>query len=87
LAHLEILSDQRTQIKNNIGEIIEMLDQLADVDTSDIEALAHPIPGHIMTLGGETPDQIETDPAAILHNVRHRMINNAVKIQSMLSEE
>lgn len=87
LTHIHLSDDEKDQMKHDLDTIITMLDQLKDVDVDDIQALEHPVSGHVMKLGGEKEGDMPTDPAVILHNVRHRMINNAVKIKSMIEEE
>ncbi len=87
LTHIHLSDAEKEDMKQSLDAIIGMLDQLQDVDVTDVEALEHPVSGHIMRLGGEKPEEVETDPVAILHNVRHRMVNNAVKIKSMIEGE
>ncbi|USN56658.1 MAG: Asp-tRNA(Asn)/Glu-tRNA(Gln) amidotransferase subunit GatC [Candidatus Peribacteria bacterium] len=87
LTHIHLSDEEKEQMRGQLDSIIGFLEQLQDVDTTDIEALEHPVSGHIMRLGGEKEGEMPTDPAEILHNVRHRMINNAVKIKSMIDSE
>lgn len=85
LSHVRFSPEEREVVRGKIDSVIDMLEQLKQVDTTDVQALKHPVSGHIMRLGGEV--DMPTDPAAILHNVSHRMINNAVKIKSMIEGE
>jgi Asp-tRNA(Asn)/Glu-tRNA(Gln) amidotransferase C subunit len=57
---------------------------LNTIDTTDVVPLTHPIAGHTISLADVVPVDCD-DPAAYLANIKHRMINNAVKIKSMLA--
>jgi Asp-tRNA(Asn)/Glu-tRNA(Gln) amidotransferase C subunit len=60
------------------------LEQLNTIDTTDVTPLSHPIAGHTISLEDVVPVDCD-DPEAYLSNIKHRMINNAVKIKSMLA--
>jgi len=58
------------------------LQQLNDIDTTDVEPLTHPHHGHVSPIVDQKAHG--SDYQAILKNVKHRVVNNAIKIKSQL---
>jgi aspartyl-tRNA(Asn)/glutamyl-tRNA(Gln) amidotransferase subunit C len=44
LARLELSGDEKTQLDSQLGQILEYINQLNEVDVSDVEPTAHPFP-------------------------------------------
>ncbi len=84
LTNINLTEDDNEWLQKNLDSIIWFLEQLNAIDTTDIEPLTHPISGHTLTLEEQVPTNCD-DPAAYLENIKHRMVNNAIKIKSMLS--
>jgi len=58
------------------------LEQLNEIDTTDVDPLTHPVSGH--TTIPQDKKALKADDGLMMSNVKHKLINNAIKIKSML---
>ncbi len=82
LAHLHLTDEERNEFLGQLDSIIGFLQQLNDIDTTDVEPLTHPSHGHVTPIVDQEAHNDDSD--LILANVKHRLINKAIKIKSQL---
>ena len=83
LSNIHLDDKEKEIFLSQLDDIIWFLQQLSEVDTTDVEPLTHPTTGHIAPLMDQEPNK--PDDGSLLKNIKHRLVNNAVKIKSMLS--
>ena len=83
LSNIHLSDKERELFLSQLDDIIGFLQQLNEVDTTDVEALSHPTAGHITPLLNKDPK--DPDDGSLMQNIKHRLVNNAIKIKSMLS--
>ena len=68
LAHLEVTSQQRDDVADNLKRILAFVEQRAEVDTSDVTPMSHPV--------GDLTQRLRPDTVAH-SDVRERAQSNA----------
>ncbi|MFK8015169.1 MAG: Asp-tRNA(Asn)/Glu-tRNA(Gln) amidotransferase subunit GatC [Gammaproteobacteria bacterium] len=55
LAHLEVTSQQRDEVADNLNRILTFVEQLSEVDTNDVAPMSHPVGDLVQRL---RPDEV-----------------------------
>ena len=72
LAKLELSDEEKEQAKKDIGRMLDYVDKLNELDTSDVEPMSHVFPVHnvfredVVTNGDDRDNMLKNAPAVIL---------------------
>ena len=83
LARLNLADEEVPRLARHLGEIVQYFDQLAEVDTTGVEPLAHPLPVCDVTRDDEPGDTLPADAA--LQNAPQR-IEDFFKVPKVLDQ-
>ena len=69
LAKLELSDEEKEQAKKDIGRMLDYVDKLNELDTSDVEPMSHVFPVHnvfredVVTNGDDRDNKLKNAPA------------------------
>ncbi len=84
LARLSLSDDELTRYADQLSKILQYVDQLSEVDTSDVAPTAHPIPIRNVFRSDEVSETMSADHA--LHNAPDRQ-DDFFKVPKVLNQE
>ena len=82
LSNIHLSDEEKELLRGQMDNIIAFLEKLNDIGTTWIEPLSHPVCGHITDPQNSAVNEV--DDGSLVSNIQHKMVNNAVKIKSML---
>ncbi|MCX8056773.1 MAG: Asp-tRNA(Asn)/Glu-tRNA(Gln) amidotransferase subunit GatC [Ignavibacteria bacterium] len=70
LAHLKLREDEIKKFQNELNQILEYVDKLNEIDTSNVEPLSHPLP--TINVFREDKVEVSIDREEALRNAPER---------------
>lgn len=63
LARLELTEEEKAQYAGELSRILDYVEQLSELDTTDVEPTAHPLPIRDVFRGDEQRDSLSNEEA------------------------